>query len=265
MNMMEIERAARLAWPALEEQELPFGVLRYSRGTDRRANSLNLYPDVGFDPISLIGVVEEFFHERGAAPIVKITHMDDSEEDVLADIDIALADRGYQKQAPTYSMLLDLSGRATSEKVTQHSCIEVVDVGPWLEAWFDLADKDFEKIEVHKALLSESKLAQRHLLFRGCTGNAIGSGMAVYANHSIGLFGITTAVAHRNKGNALEILNSLLEWGVSQGAKFAYLQVEEANHAALSLYRKLGFRNSYSYWYRVGKNSSHILRGTENE
>jgi ribosomal protein S18 acetylase RimI-like enzyme len=54
----------------------------------------------------------------------------------------------------------------------------------------------------------------------------------------------------------LDIVNSLLYWGSVQGAKFAYLQVEEANTAAVNLYQKLGFKKSYIYWYRVGEHTT---------
>ncbi|HAJ77077.1 MAG TPA: hypothetical protein DCM64_11565 [Gammaproteobacteria bacterium] len=43
----------------------------------------------------------------------------------------------------------------------------------------------------------------------------------------------------------------LLRWGCTQGATYAYLQVESDNHAAVNLYRKYGFAELYSYWYRV--------------
>jgi ribosomal protein S18 acetylase RimI-like enzyme len=72
----------------------------------------------------------------------------------------------------------------------------------------------------------------------------------------MGRFGISTASGLRKKGHALDIINSLLCWGSARGARFAYLQVEESNVAAVSLYQKLGFKKSYSYWYRVGKDKT---------
>ena len=83
MNVMEIENAARHAWPAIEE-ELSFGVLRYSRGTDRRTNSLSLYLDVEFETDKLIDAAEKFFAERDAVPIVRIVHQDGVELDSIA-------------------------------------------------------------------------------------------------------------------------------------------------------------------------------------
>ncbi|PCI77740.1 MAG: hypothetical protein COB20_07450 [SAR86 cluster bacterium] len=253
MNVMEIENAARLAWPALEEEELSFGLLRYSRGTDRRSNSLSLYPHAEFETGKLIGAAEKFFAERDAAPIVRIVQPDGVALDSIADIDSALELRGYEKQAPTLSMLLNLEGVLETKEKLENGSIERVDVGSWLQTWYTLTNRNFEKIDVHRALLEASKLSHLFLLKQGFDGAPMSNGMAVYANQAMGLFGISTASGHRKRGHALEIINSLLCWGFAKGARFAYLQVEESNQAAVNLYQKLGFKKSYSYWYRVGK------------
>lgn len=265
MNAMEIENAARYAWPALEEEELSFGVLRYSRGTDRRSNSLSLNPHADFETDKLIDTAEKFFAERGAAPIVRIVQPDGIALKLISDVDSALELRGYEKQAPTLSMLLDLESAFETKANAESGSIERVNVSSWLQGWYFLTRRNFEKIDVHEALFDESKLSQLFLLKHELNRLPMSSGMAVYANQSIGLFGISTASGHRKRGHALEIINSLLCWGVAQGAKFAYLQVEESNQAAVNLYQKLGFRISHSYWYRVGKYENSNRGKLENE
>jgi ribosomal protein S18 acetylase RimI-like enzyme len=37
------------------------------------------------------------------------------------------------------------------------------------------------------------------------------------------------------------------------GATYSYLQVVKGNEAAIKLYKKLGYREIYTYWYRYKK------------
>ena len=253
MNVMEIENAARFAWPALEEKELPFGVLRYACGTDRRANSLNLFPNAELEAETLIDTTEKFFTARAAAPIVRIVQPDGNTLDAGNEIDAALSDRGYEKQATTLSMLLDLMSLPDVTSSLGAATSETPDVESWLRAWYGLTGRELEKMCVHKLLLERSSLSHRFLLKSGLDGIPMGSGMAVCADRAVGLFGISTAAEHRRQGHAREIIESLLRWGFVQGARFAYLQVEESNRPAVNLYESLGFKKAYSYWYRVGK------------
>lgn len=253
MIIHEIEHAARIAWPALEEQETPFGVLRYARGADRRTNSLCLRAEAGADTEKLIGATERFFEDRNAVPVVRIVQAAQASLSTTERLDRALASRGYEKQAPTISMSLDLG------RVNKTGCKfggEVpkgVDLQSWLPAWYRLAAKPAENLSVHSQMLGKLPSPHLFLLCRTATGGELGTGLGVITGDAAGLFGIATAGEHRQQGHASRIVSSLLRWAVMEGARFAYLQVEEANVAAIQLYRKMGFSKSYRYWYRVGK------------
>jgi len=253
MNLMEIEQAARVAWPALDEEELPFGVLRYSHGLDRRSNSLSLHPDAVYPIGCLVTATENFFAERGAVPIVRIVLPSGVVQDKFAEVDNALALRGYMKQAPTLSMLCELNREPTSIETSEECLLTGVDADTWLEAWYHLMGRSVEKLALHKALLCSSKQSYLFLLKRSASGVLLSSGMAAYANGAIGVFGIATANGHRKNGHGYEVVDALLHWGLSKKARYAYLQVEASNQAAISLYQKLHFESSYSYWYRVGQ------------
>ncbi|MFW9915701.1 MAG: GNAT family N-acetyltransferase, partial [Candidatus Thorarchaeota archaeon] len=67
------------------------------------------------------------------------------------------------------------------------------------------------------------------------------------------------------KGIATAINQALAVWGMNCGAKRAYLQVFAENKPALALYRHLGFKEIYQYWYRWlppnGENGKFGCRG----
>ncbi|TIU20618.1 MAG: GNAT family N-acetyltransferase, partial [Mesorhizobium sp.] len=54
----------------------------------------------------------------------------------------------------------------------------------------------------------------------------------------------------RNQGHARHLILSALKWARLRGAREAWLQVEDDNAPALTLYRSLGFDEVYRYHYR---------------
>lgn len=252
MNALEIEQASRAAWPALEEQELEFGVLRYARGADRRTNSLSLHPNARSDAAEIIGTTEKFFTARTATPIVKIVQPSDSNEESLRFLDSVLEDEGYHREAPTQSMLLDLkeNGRGLLGKTCEQ--IPHDELPMWLDAWYEITGRSLESLPVHRATLRDYKFKRALLVKRQLTGDPICTGMAVSKGNAVGLFGIATDSNLRGQGHAESMVRALLNWALVRGVRYAYLQVEDSNVEAINLYKKLGFKKLYSYWYRVG-------------
>jgi len=54
----------------------------------------------------------------------------------------------------------------------------------------------------------------------------------------------------RRQGLAQHMLRELVQWGVQHGSHRAYLQVEERNTAAVTLYGKVGFTTHHTYLTR---------------
>lgn len=61
---------------------------------------------------------------REAAPIVRIVHPDALAFDSIAEIDSALEHKGYEKQTPTLTVLLDLSGAVEIKSNLANSSIK---------------------------------------------------------------------------------------------------------------------------------------------
>jgi ribosomal protein S18 acetylase RimI-like enzyme len=67
----------------------------------------------------------------------------------------------------------------------------------------------------------------------------------------LGVFDVIVDGSARRQGHGERLMRGLMSWGQRMGADKAYLQVMQSNVAAVQLYEGLGFREAYSYWYRV--------------
>ena len=66
-----------------------------------------------------------------------------------------------------------------------------------------------------------------------------------------GMTAIETDPAHRRRGLATTVTVTLATLAASRGAMGLYLQVEDANAAARTLYAGMGFTNHHRYHYRI--------------
>ncbi len=69
----------------------------------------------------------------------------------------------------------------------------------------------------------------------------------------IGLYDINVMEQYRMVGLGTKICKTIINEGIRNGADTAYLQVTSFNEKAINLYRSLGFKRLYTYWYRVKK------------
>lgn len=247
MKMLTIENASRLAWPALEEKQLPFGVLRYACGVNRRSNSMSIHPWADYQYGEMLRTTESFFRQRGLPAIVRI--LDDKEEKRLdsRSLDNYLASKGYGLKAPTKVLLCDLQ----QFENMGYSSIESVPLHDWLKAWQKLARHSDRQSSVHLKTLRKIKEKHCFLLLNDELDTTASCGMAAINNDVLGVYGVATSAARRGQGYATRLLQQLMHWGSSNGADFSYLQVESSNSPALRVYKKLGFTEFYNYWYRV--------------
>ncbi len=82
-------------------------------------------------------------------------------------------------------------------------------------------------------------------------GHPVAAGLGVLECGLVGIYDLYTDARYRRQGMATWILSTILSWASNHGALGAYLQVMSENLPALALYRKLGFKPCYRYWYRI--------------
>lgn len=82
-------------------------------------------------------------------------------------------------------------------------------------------------------------------------GNMVACGLGVIEEDKVGLYDIRVSNSYRRQGLGTKICQKIIEEAIKKGADTAYLQVAATNDIAIRMYEKIGFRNLYTYWYRV--------------
>ncbi|MDY3728816.1 MAG: GNAT family N-acetyltransferase, partial [Candidatus Choladocola sp.] len=77
------------------------------------------------------------------------------------------------------------------------------------------------------------------------------SGLGILDREHVGLYAIYVDASCRNKVFARAICIAILEEARKKNATKAYLQVVQGNTYAKKLYTSLGFKDLYTYWFRV--------------
>ena len=253
MNLTTIralEEIAMNALPALQQVMLDGWVLRFGGGYTGRANSVHpLYP--GILPVEeKIAACERLYARKQIPLLFKMT-----DAALPEGLDRILDSRGYSPFNHTSVRTRDLTAPAIGTPPDHDGDIEGADVewwdhpaDAWLDTFFLLRNTPGTHHGTFRSLLT-NLVHPAHFIIIRREAHAVACGMAVAQGEHVGLFDLTTHVHHRRQGLGTRMVAMLSEWGMTRGARAAYLQVMLANETALSLYGKLGFAEVYRYWY----------------
>ena len=243
-RILDLEEFTLNTSPALHEAHIAGWVARASQSQTRRSNSATaLYANAARID-DTIDRIEAWYRVQQQAPMFRLSPL------TPVGFDEALAARGYVQAVTTSVMLCDL--RAGIESLNLPPGMKCVARGIE-DGTLDLHRLKGSPEAVARAdavRQTQWRGTQTFLTLRSVNG-LVATGLARYAEGRIGLFNIHTAPGLRRKGFGAAMTRALLQWGVEQGATEAFLQVDEANVAAVSLYGKLGFVTAYSYWHRI--------------
>jgi GNAT superfamily N-acetyltransferase len=230
-HVAKIESHAVRAWPSTHAEQAGGWLLRHTPGVGKRRNNSAL-PSPGVT--DGIETAEEFYRKRDMPVIVQVSPAEEHSA-----LDGTLAARGYRHDAPTLVLA------AAPGDVMRPA--PGVDIGTELTpAWRSAYGND---------AVSEHVL-DRITLTTGFASIVVDSrvaalGLFVVGDGVAGVFCMATEPRHRRRGLAEAILRAGASWSAGRGADLLYLQVEEENEVARTLYAKAGFEHSHSYHYRV--------------
>lgn len=238
----EIETLSFKALPALESRYYDGWLLRYADGYTRRANSVNPIYESHEDIDLKISHCETIYTRKNRPTIFKMT--DAVYPDSLDDV---LTMKGYTKEAETGVYTLSFT---EEYQLRDNIRIDTKLTTTWLNNFVRLNNITASNAKTLEQMLGLIPTQCGYLsLIEG--EQVIGVALGVVDEAWMGIFDVVVDANRRGKGHGRVIMQSLLSWGMVQGAEQAYLQVQADNIVATQLYQSLGFTHQYNYWYRV--------------
>jgi len=233
------------AWPALKTVHLDGWIVRSSGGDTRRPNSVNIFGPGSLPLADKIDLAEGIYGGLARPCLFRITPLADAE---LLD---RLTERDYSSEGATFVQIAEMG------RVAMPDGVEVINrvSDTWLAAALGIRGVAGEEREVFRLLHRAIAVDAGWGLVR-MGGRAVACGCVSVERGWSGLTGIYVHEDARRHGVARKITEALMSWAYSRGARRMWLQVDQTNAAAISLYSSLGFRTSYTYHYRVAPERS---------
>lgn len=237
-----LERSSLNAVPAPRQALCGAAVVRAGQGGAGRVNSTTwLDPTDGADLPARVQRIEGWYARLGLPARFRLTPLSPPGLEPL------LMARGYARMGETIVMGGALDGLPLPDGPAETA--EAPD-----DAWFDASEGGAARVAERMA---ELRLFPSLLMVPASWASVrmegrIASVAQVVADGPIAvLSGVATLPVMRGRGLARRVCLASFGWARSEGARHACLQVEAENDPALSLYRRLGFREAYRYVYRV--------------
>ena len=244
--LSRIEDAGLNASAPPQQRWMDGWLVRFSDGKAKRARCINAVASGRMPVEEKLAVCSALFSELGLPLFVRITPFSQP-----ADIDRQLADVGMTRVDDTRVMVCaELSGARLPESGTPHR-IERVGHEMFATLVGHLRGSPLAQRQAHSQRLSLSPVPFQGFVMKDDAGLVVCCGQIAIEADLVGLYDVFTAPAHRGLRLAQRLCEHMLSIAGSQGAEVGYLQVEADNHAARSVYRKLGFSDAYAYHYRA--------------
>jgi ribosomal protein S18 acetylase RimI-like enzyme len=245
MKPRDLEELALTAWPALQQWLYDGWVVRFAGGHTRRANSVNpLYPSHG-DAAAKIAQCEQWYTAANLPTIFRL-----NEHTAPPALDRLLDARQYQLVDPSLTLHRSLSMRASPGDLP--GTLQSEALPDWLTLYCRLSGKELAQQQTHTAIL-EAMPSPRIFAVLWDRDQPVACAVAAIHARALTILDVVTSPQHRQQGYGTSLLSQIFAWAYRSGSSDVALQVQADNTAARALYARLGFREVYSYWYRVSR------------
>lgn len=249
--VVAVELAADEGWPAPDRARLGDWLLRSAAGWTGRANTALPIGDPDRPLPAAIDAIEQWYAARGQPAMVN------TPLPLAAPVGAELDARGWTARPPTLVQTVALDrlranppagDPADGEPATVEVDLADTPTPQWLTV---AADRKGGLPDAARHVLTAVDQVRFAHLYADGTLVATGRGTVTGQGRWLGLSLIEVVPAARRRGLARQIIRALADWGADIGATDVFLQVEQRNTAAVSLYRSLGFTTHHTYLTRV--------------
>ncbi|WP_082631317.1 GNAT family N-acetyltransferase [Gracilibacillus massiliensis] len=234
--IQKIEELSMNALPSIQTILLDGWILRYSNGYAKRANSVNPLYSSTENVAKKIKNVEQIYQKKQLPVIFKLT------SNVFPhDLDNILENAQYDRVGLTSVQILTLDN---IQQVPSRAYITFQDKlsDEWFMVFCKFNHIDKSAQTIIKTMLTNIIPKVCYVMLLNDNNETVACGIGVLEEDYIGLFDIVTNEKYRRKGFGELLITSILNWGKSNGANYAYLQVVNDNNPARNLYQKLGLK-----------------------
>lgn len=252
--LRQIEEAGLNASAAPQQRWVDGWIVRTSPGKAKRARCINAVSAGHGDLASRLSRCQDWFGECGLPPVFRLTPFSQP-----AGLDRWLEQRGWERFDDTQVMVLEDLLRALSRwsglpefadaPVPQGLQEQRLGARDYAHAVGTLRGSDTGEQQAHAHRLALSPVPFVGLAWSR-HGEVLACGQFAREGALVGLYDVFTAPQARGRGLARSLCARLLRQAADEGARSAYLQVDEANTPARAVYTRLGFSDAYAYHYR---------------
>jgi ribosomal protein S18 acetylase RimI-like enzyme len=245
--LARIEDAGLNASAPPQQRWLDGWLVRFSPGKAKRARCVNAVAKGRQSLDAKLAQAAAVFAEAQLPMVVRITPFSQP-----LDLDARLAKRGWPRIDDTRVMVCATLAALADEPLPPGLAWQAMGHSAFAQAVGQLRGSPLAQRQAHAQRLELSPVPFRALAIRRADdGVLLACGQVAREADLVGLYDVFTAEAARGQGLARRLCTRLLGQARDDGARSAYLQVEGDNHAARSVYRRLGFADGYAYHYRT--------------
>ena len=244
-HVTALELAADEAWPAPIRARLGGWILRAAQNWTGRANSALAVGDPDRTLEAAIDAVEAWYAQHGQQPLIN------APMPLAAPVNAALDERGWTARPLTLVQTARIASVLTAVPArTDLPPVELAD-SPTDDWYAMVADHKGSLPAVAVPILTGvPEVVFAHV--RDAEGGllAVARGAVTGPDRWLGVSLVQIAPSARRRGLARQVLRGLANWGAQHGSARVYLQVEQRNTAAVTLYGTVGFTTHHTYLTR---------------